>query len=203
MGASRDPSATAHPRVDVSASYDPPGRPRDRRTATVLGQGLTISFAIECCIVSIVQSWDASNSTGSARWLTCGRREVTKAADIRHRVVRRKQSMIRPRRPQSLRWTKSVAVVALSFLLLGGLLGAGHFHKLPPQGISAPASGSHTADGLCALCVARFQSSTLASSAPPTTIHLPTVSILSPVARSVPSLHFRSPLFGRAPPASL
>jgi len=170
----------------------------------VFGQGVDhFFFAIECFIASIVQSWDASNSKGSARWLTCGRRGVTQAADIRRRVVRRSQSMIRLRRPQSLRWTKSVAVATLSFLLLGGLLSAGHFHKLPPQGISAPASASHTADVFCALCVARFQASTLTSNAPSTTIHLATVSILSPVARSVPSLHFRSPLFGRAPPVSL
>ena len=100
-------------------------------------------------------------------------------------------------------WSKSVAVLTLSFLMLGGLLAAGHFHSIPRHEFSVPASGDHVSDGLCALCVIRLHSSTLTSQAPSVSRQPALASVLHPTPQAAPCLRFRSRLFGRAPPVSL
>ncbi len=100
------------------------------------------------------------------------------------------------------RWKRGVAALLAAILLLTQSLAAAHFHPLPTRQKYAANAVVNAEDGLCAVCLFRIHSPTVAAVTPSMTAPglLERVEFVAPESRLCSS--YDSHLFGRAPPAS-
>jgi len=101
------------------------------------------------------------------------------------------------------RWKRSVAAFVAAILLLAQSLGAAHFHPLPTQQKYAADAVVNADDGLCAVCLFRIHSPTVAAVTPSVTapVLFERIDFVATESRLCSS--YDSHLFGRAPPASV
>ncbi len=100
------------------------------------------------------------------------------------------------------RWKRGVAAVAAAILLLAQSLAAAHFHPLPDQQKYSAEAVASVDNGLCAVCLLRIHSPTVAAVTPSVTAPVPFERIDFVATESRLCSSYDSHLFGRAPPAS-
>jgi len=100
------------------------------------------------------------------------------------------------------RWRRGVAALVAAILLLTQSLGTAHFHPLPSQQKYAANAVVNADDGLCAVCLFRIHSPTVAAVTPSVTAPALFERIDSVATESRLCSWYDSHLFGRAPPAS-
>jgi len=100
------------------------------------------------------------------------------------------------------RGKRGVAAFVAAILLLAQSLGAAHFHPLPTQQKYAENAVVNADDALCAVCLFRIHSPTVAAVTPSVTapVLLERIDFVATESRLCSS--HDSHLFGRAPPAS-